>query len=570
MPDFGARDLTVIIPTRDRWSVLARTLEGLASQSVDGFETLVVVDGQDQTPPELDGVATLIKPHGGPGAARNAGVEASNRPLVLFLGDDMVPTPRLVEHHLARHNRDPDERVAVLGEVVWHPDVARSRLAKWLDWSGTQWGDRVFDGDDAGYGRFVSCNVSLKRTFLSKAGGFDEDFTYYYEDLDLSWRLNELGLVLRYEPAAQTYHLHRYDWAGIQGRFEGIARGERLMQQKHPEFHPWFKGGMELAGARPPTSLVWPMVVDRVPTSLRRLRGIAERRANAAYYQRLTPFFFHAWEADRGLEELKQYLGADFDEQQLRAHRALVDQEEEGAENSTAFYRTSNAYLYDLTAFALWRTKVPYLEAIRRFIPAGSSVLDYGCGIGSDGLELLLDGYHVAFADFDNPSTRFLKWRLAHRGLEAPVYNVDVDVPGGFDAAWSFDVIEHVDDPWEFLDGLERRAEIVAVNFLEDDPNDTHLHKPLPIEAMLDHAAARGLLWYRRYHGRSHLAVYRAGGDRVSRPSRAAHLRSRAERRIGQRGGSFDVADLDRLDRLFDRLRRRAARTRPEDSPAAS
>ena len=101
----------------------------------------------------------------------------------------------------------------------------------------------------------------------------------------------------------------------------------------------------------------------------------------------------------------------------------------------------------------------------------------------SDGLRI----GQVGFADFANPSTAFLKWRLDQRGLSAPtaeVFDVDGHVPGGFDVAYSLDVIEHVDDPFGFLAELESRAGIVAVNFLEPDAaDDVHMHRPLPIGA---------------------------------------------------------------------------------------
>ena len=114
-----------------------------------------------------------------------------------------------------------------------------------------------------------------------------------------------------------------------------------------------------------------------------------------------------------------------------------------GYDDEGRFYRESRAYLYNLTAFAMTGTKLPYLELLTRLVPPGSRVLDYGCGIGSDGLLLLAAGYEVEFADFDNPSTEYLRWRLQRRGLSAPVHDIDGVVPGGFDLAYAFDVIEH-------------------------------------------------------------------------------------------------------------------------------
>ena len=66
---FKPDDLAVVIPTRDRWAILERTLDGLASQSVHGFDVVVVVDGQDQDPPALGGARVVVKQRAGPGAA---------------------------------------------------------------------------------------------------------------------------------------------------------------------------------------------------------------------------------------------------------------------------------------------------------------------------------------------------------------------------------------------------------------------------------------------------------------------------------------------------------------------
>src|SRR5439155_25895141 len=134
-------------------------------------------------------------------------------------------------------------------------------------------------------------------------------------------------------------------------------------------------------------------------------------------------------------------------------------------------------YLYDLTAFAMTGTKRPYHTVLRELLPRGSRLLDWGCGIGSDGLRLIDAGYDVAFADFDSPSTRYLRWRLEQRDVKASVYDIETDqIPAGFDAIYSFDVIEHIDDPFAFLTEMERHAVLVVVNFLEEDPHDTSLH----------------------------------------------------------------------------------------------
>ncbi len=206
--------------------------------------------------------------------------------------------------------------------------------------------------------------------------------------------------------------------------------------------------------------------------------------------------------------ELREYLGAEFDRSRLEGYRQTLADEVRELGDEGRIYRESRAYLYNLTAFAMTRTKLPYLGRLTRIVPPPARVLDYGCGIGSDGLLLLGAGYEVEFADFRNPSTEYLRWRLGRRGLDAPVHDLEVEVPGGFDAAYSFDVIEHVADPSAFLGELETRARIVVVNLLESEEDDQPMHRALPIAAIRRRAARRGVLAYRVYHGRSHLLAY--------------------------------------------------------------
>ena len=527
-PAFTAEDLTVVIPTHGRPDILRRTLDGLRMQTVGGFEVLVVVDGEDQPVPSDPGVQTIVQPHAGPGVARNLGARSSQRDLLLFLGDDMIPDVDLVEQHLRRHNEAPGDEVAILGHIDWHPEARGGRILRWLDWSRSQFDFDSNEQGEAGFFRFVSSNVSLKRPFFLDAGGFDEDFSYYYEDLECAYRLDEHGMVLYYEPRARARHLHHYDLAALTRRFEGVAAGEWELARKRPDFEPFFHGRVTRATVRPEASPFWPFLVDLVPSRLGRLRRRGEDRANAWYYQQVAPGFLNRWHARTDLNELQAYLGDRYDEALLFGHSAAVDEEEHRSSDEATFYRTSEMYLYDLTAFAMAGTKVPYLRDLQRLVPRGARLLDWGCGIGSDGLRLIDAGHDVSFVDFDNPSTAYLRWRLERRGIDAPVYDLDRDdIPGGFDVAYSFDVIEHVEDPFAFLAELEQRAGLVMVNFLEPDPDDTHLHRPLPIGDLLGHALRKGLVHYRRYHGRSHLVAYRSG-----EPTFSGRARGFAERYV--------------------------------------
>jgi SAM-dependent methyltransferase len=208
--------------------------------------------------------------------------------------------------------------------------------------------------------------------------------------------------------------------------------------------------------------------------------------------------------------ELREYLGSAYEHSRLVHWHEQLEDEARAIGDEARLYRESEGYLYNLTAFAMSQTKVPYLDELVRAVPRGARLLDVGCGIGSDGLALLEAGYDVAFADFDNPSTRYLRWRLERRGLSAPVHDLDSGpLPGGLDLAYAFDVLEHVEDPFALLGAMEAAAGLVCVNLLDTGPEDTILHRELPIEPIVAHARARRVRLDRLFHdGRVRLLIY--------------------------------------------------------------
>lgn len=234
--------------------------------------------------------------------------------------------------------------------------------------------------------------------------------------------------------------------------------------------------------------------------------------------------------------DLRAYLGDAYDHTRLMHYEAQLEDELAEIGDEQTLYRRSMAYLYNLTAFAMTGTKDPYRAWIDEAFPAGGRLVDVGCGIGADGLALMRGGGHdVTFADFDNPSVAYLRTRL--RDGESPRI-VDLDreaLPPGHDLAYAFDVLEHVEEPFALLGSMEAAASLVLVNLLEPEPGETALHHELPLSDLLDHATARGLVRYRRFHaGRSHLLLYR-GGAGTPRLGPAARLRSRAVRLLGGR-----------------------------------
>jgi GT2 family glycosyltransferase len=292
-----AGDLDVVIATRERWGVLERTLSALRGQTVSGFRTVIVCDGTDQdVPPRLRrSVASfLVQEQAGLAAARNRAAAASEAPIVMFLGDDIIPRSDLVERHLERHDAAAGVQGAVLGRVEWHQVVAGRRLERWLAFSGARFD--YTDPSQAGFEAFSSDNVSLPRAVFEAVGGFDESLRHGDEDLEFSWRLHQHGMRLIYESRAIAHHLHRHDWDDIIARFCERAAGERLMAARYDWFTPRYHERIEAAAAAPPASPVWISLAQLMPPWPRGLRARVQAHADRWYLQQLAGPFMAAWD----------------------------------------------------------------------------------------------------------------------------------------------------------------------------------------------------------------------------------------------------------------------------------
>ena len=213
-------DVTVVVPTYNRVDRLRRVIESLEAQTTSSsavshdvsFEVVVVSDGStDGTHDYLRDtefsvpVRWFTQENAGPAHARNRGIDEARGELVMFVDDDFVPAADLVATHVATHERLGD-RVVVSGPMLDPPDFEFSPWTAWEQSMLRKQYDAMTEGLWPATARqFYTANASVHTEHLRAAGGFDPSF-HRMEDIELGYRLEELGLEFHFEPDARGFH----------------------------------------------------------------------------------------------------------------------------------------------------------------------------------------------------------------------------------------------------------------------------------------------------------------------------------------------------------------------------
>lgn len=235
--------LSIIVPTHNRSAMLMKSLAALSRQSwpATEFEVVVVADAcHDDTAEMVAAYATRapyrlrLLSHCARSAAatRNLGATNAQGRVLLFLDDDVVAQPRLVQAHMEAQHRD--------GVVLGYSKPVLLAKPSWWQCDVYRWWEDTFramgqPGHRFTYRDFFSGNVSMPAALFHKVGGFDASFTGRREDYELGIRLLKVGARFRYVPEAVGHH---YDITGLDEwlrrlRQEGI--GDIQIGQRHPE-----------------------------------------------------------------------------------------------------------------------------------------------------------------------------------------------------------------------------------------------------------------------------------------------------------------------------------------------
>ncbi len=220
-PRTETADVTVVIPVYERPDALERCLSALGR----AHRVVVVDDASTQR----QSVAAVVRRHratlvrrevnGGPGAARDTGLEHVHSAIVAFLDSDCTPTPGWIAQ-LVAHLDDPLVAAAA-------PRITASAPGTWVGRYSIEHGcldlgttpARVRPGARVSYVPTAAL-VARRAALLSVArdGCVFDPTLRVGEDVDLIWRLHSAGWRIRYDPAVEMPHEEPVSWAALLAR----------------------------------------------------------------------------------------------------------------------------------------------------------------------------------------------------------------------------------------------------------------------------------------------------------------------------------------------------------------
>lgn len=251
--------ISVVIGTYNQKESLKKTLESLIKQTLSPyFYEIVVVDsmssdGTDLMLQELTGsikesnnnlpIINYIRQEnlGRPGA-RNRGISEAKGGIILLTDADMLADSNMLQEHLKAHDKIKDGIFEGLTynfkSKIKYSDFTKDDIEPYIK-------EKLKPFQKTRWSYFLTGNLSIKKSTITNAGMFDPDFSGYgWEDIELGYRLNKLGIKIYYLPSAVNYHMHLVSKDDMFKRKYNMGRSASIFYKKHKNMEIKYYLGM--------------------------------------------------------------------------------------------------------------------------------------------------------------------------------------------------------------------------------------------------------------------------------------------------------------------------------------
>ena len=188
-------DISVIIPTYNRYEFLQRALKSVYSQTHMPTEVIIIDDGSNDETSKIQKLFPhakyIYQKNGGVSSARNLGIKNATSSWITFLDSDDIWDKDKLQKQVDFHKNNPNIFMSYTGER-WIRDNQEMKIPKKFK----KYGGDVFERC-LSHCIIAPSSAMINKKLLEKIGLFDEGLEVC-EDYDLWLRIaceNEIGLV---------------------------------------------------------------------------------------------------------------------------------------------------------------------------------------------------------------------------------------------------------------------------------------------------------------------------------------------------------------------------------------
>jgi len=229
--------VSAVVTYHESPATIGHVVDALLRQDY-AIERIIVVDngsrqGLEQLESSYPQVSVIrLTENTGLTHARNIGLARVTSELVLLLDDDIYATPDCLSLMVTAMLETG--AAVVCPRIVFHPDGsviqcdgANVHFAGMLGLNNKEAPVSGAPAVRRNCNAFIGACILIKRQLLLDLGGFDEDYFFYFEDLELSYRLRALGHSIWCEPGAVVFHERGRGTPDLSFRGEGTYPPQR-------------------------------------------------------------------------------------------------------------------------------------------------------------------------------------------------------------------------------------------------------------------------------------------------------------------------------------------------------
>lgn len=239
-------EVTVVIPTFNRYARIQETLSALKNQDFKGFSVIVVNDGSTEKQyTELGTYCSqlsfqckvLSQTNAGASAATNNGVRHAADGLIILFDDDIIPSDNCISQHVKFHAQHPGSILS--GSADTDPSRTVTDVQRYKLYMEEQWRKRRPDTDQlvtVHFENFIitTANISMPREIFLQLNGFNTGLRDGY-DVDFGFRALIRNIPLYFDRNVRSVHNDLISLRYYAGRQRAYTLSKRKIFADYPD-----------------------------------------------------------------------------------------------------------------------------------------------------------------------------------------------------------------------------------------------------------------------------------------------------------------------------------------------